>query len=99
MKREDALGILAENGPALCREFHAKSLSIFGSVARDEAADGSDVDVLVDYEEGHPKGLFAFFGLAIRLEELFGCEVDLAIRDSLRKEFRERILKEAVHAA
>ena len=90
---------LAESGPPLCQEFGVKSLSVFGSVARDEAAEGSDVDILVEYEDGNPSGLFAFITLMNRLEDLLGCKVDLVMSDALRKELREQILKEAIRAA
>jgi hypothetical protein len=98
MRRDDILSILSANRAKL-REFHVKSLAVFGSVARDEAADGSDVDILVEYEEGRPKGLFEFIGLMNFLEDLLGCKVDLVMRDALRKELRERVLKEAIRAA
>lgn len=76
-----------------------RSLSLFGSVARDEALDASDVDILVDFDEGHPTGLFEFIGVMNYLEDLLGCRVDLVMTDSLRKEFREQVLREAIRAA
>jgi hypothetical protein len=97
MTRQEVLNKLAENREKL-RDFSVKSLAIFGSVARDQAGDYSDVDVLVDFEEGKPIGLFAFIRLMLFLEDLLGCKVDLATRDSLRSELRERILQEAIRA-
>ena len=79
------------------RQFSVASLSIFGSVARGEATETSDSDILVEFNG--PVGLFAFIGLQQHLEELLGCKVDLVTPDALRQEMRERILKEAIRAA
>jgi predicted nucleotidyltransferase len=79
------------------RQFSVASLSIFGSVARGEATDASDIDLLVEFNG--PVGLFAFIRLQQHLEELLGCKVDLVTPDALRQEMRERILKEAIRAA
>lgn len=98
MKRDQALKVLAANRERL-KDFLVKSLAIFGSVARDEAAEASDIDVLVEFEEGKSVGLFEFIRLMHFLEEILGCKVDLATSDALRKEMREQILKEAIHAA
>jgi predicted nucleotidyltransferase len=98
MKRERVLKILSENRQAL-RDRSVKSLAIFGSVARDEATDASDVDLLVEFDPGHPKGLFEFIGVMNFLEDLLGCKVDLVMTDGIRKELREQVLREAIHAA
>jgi predicted nucleotidyltransferase len=98
MKRNEVLRILAENRGKLS-DFSVKSLAIFGSVARDEATDASDVDVLVEFEPDQPVGLFAFIRLMHHLQELLGCKVDLTTLDGLREDMREEVLKEAVRAA
>jgi hypothetical protein len=68
-------------------------------VARDEATDVSDVDLLVEFQDGAHVGLFGFVRLQRFLSEVLGCTVDLAMPDGLRKEFKDRILKEAIRAA
>ncbi|CAN5381437.1 nucleotidyltransferase family protein [soil metagenome] len=73
-------------------EFHIKSLSIFGSVARNEAKANSDVDILVDFEK--PLGLFKFIRLQKQLEALLNHKVDLVSRNALKPQLRERILSE-----
>ncbi len=78
-------------------ELGVASLSVFGSTARGEAGPGSDVDLLV--ELNRPMGLFGFFTIQERLEELLGCQVDLAEPEALKPRVRERVLKEAVRAA
>jgi uncharacterized protein len=98
MRRDDVLSILAENSAAYA-EFGVRSLSIFGSVARDEADDDSDVDILVDYEPEAPRGYFRLFALRERLEELLGVKVDLVTVGGLRRELRDQIMAEAIRAA
>jgi predicted nucleotidyltransferase len=97
MRRDEALRIIAEHADEL-REKHAvKTLSIFGSTARDEARPGSDVDVLVEFSR--PVGLFKFAGLQLYLEDVFGTSVDLAEPEGLHRRLRDRILSEAIRAA
>ena len=74
-----------------------RSLSIFGSVARDEAGPDSDIDLLVEFDR--PVGLFAFVRTQQYLEQILGSRVDLVTPDALRREFRETVLREAVRAA
>jgi len=98
MRRDDVLRILAANKGDYV-EFGVRSLSIFGSVAREEAGDNSDVDILVDYEPEVQLSYFRVFALRERLEELLGTEVDLVTMGGLRKELREDVLAEAIRAA
>jgi predicted nucleotidyltransferase len=74
-----------------------RSLDLFGSVARNEARADSDVDLLVEFER--PIGLFHFFRVQRRLEELLGARVDLVMRDAVKPQLRERIFAEAIRAA
>ena len=96
MKRDDAIRILASHKNDLAR-FKVKTLSIFGSVARDEAQTGSDIDLLVEFSE--PVGIFEFLDLKDFLEEILQIRVDLATQEALKKQLREQILKEAIRAA
>ena len=98
MRRERILTMLA-NSHDIKRRFSVKNLYLFGSIARGEGQESSDVDLLVEYEPGARVGMFQFVRLRRELSEMLRCEVDLATRDSLHKELREDILKEAVHAA
>jgi len=78
-------------------ELGVRSLDLFGSVARDEASADSDVDLLVEFDR--PIGLFHFFRVQRRLEELLGARVDLVMRDAVKPQLRERIFAEAIRAA
>ena len=74
-----------------------KSLALFGSVARGEACQDSDVDLLVEFSR--PVGLFHFMEVKEFLEEVLGRRVDLVTPDALKPQLREAILEEAVDAA
>jgi hypothetical protein len=79
------------------REFGVRSLSVFGSVARGDATERSDIDVLVEFDA--PVGFFDMARLKYHLEDLLGAPVDLVTAGGLRDSMRERILREAVRAA
>lgn len=69
----------------------ATGLYMFGSVARDEAAESSDVDLFVDYDANSKFSLLDLVGIKQFLEEKLETEVDLTTRDSLHPALRERI--------
>ncbi len=97
MKRADTLRILRANESALRRDYHVKSLALFGSVARDEARPDSDVDLLVEFDQ--PISLFDLVGTAQHIEKLLGLpedSVELVLRRAVIPELRERIFAEAV---
>jgi predicted nucleotidyltransferase len=93
--RDEVLTILRAEQPRLRSEFGVKSLALFGSVARAEASDSSDVDLLVEYER--PVSLFDHVGTALYLEEALGVsKVDLIIRDCVIDELKDQIYGEAI---
>ena len=67
---------------------------IFGSVARGEDADNSDIDLLVDFDSG--VGLVDLVGLGRELTELLGADVDVVPGDALKPGLRDRVLAEAI---
>ena len=84
-KREEILRIAARHG--------ARNIRIFGSVARGEAGENSDIDLLVELEQG--RSLLDQAGLMVELEELLGRKVDVVTEQGLYWLLRRRILKEA----
>lgn len=95
MKRDRAIEILSAHATELTA-LGVKSLALFGSVARDEAREDSDVDLLIEFEQGKlPKGL-AFFGFYEQLEDWLDATVDLANPDRLHPRMESRILAEAI---
>jgi uncharacterized protein len=97
MQREQVIRILSEQQAELAVRYGVKSLSLFGSVARDEAVPTSDVDLLVEFDR--PVGYFGLFALQDHLESLLGCKVDLGTPDSLKPRIRARVLGESVRVA
>ena len=85
-KREAILQLAAKHG--------ARNVRVFGSVARHEANEQSDVDFLVDMEPG--RSLLDMGGLLMDLRELRGREVDVVTEKGLYWLLRRRILKEAM---
>jgi predicted nucleotidyltransferase len=67
---------------------------VFGSVARGEDIATSDVDLLVDLDEG--VGLVALAGLRRELTELLGADVDVVPADTLKARIRDKVLAEAI---
>lgn len=96
MRRDEVLRVLKSHTAEL-QHFGVKSLRLFGSVARDEAADGSDVDILVGFEK--PPGFSSFMKLRIFLEDLLGAKVDLVTESGLRDRVRPYVEKEAIRVA
>ncbi len=95
MERETIIKLLKKQKRQL-KKFGVRSISVFGSVARNKIRKQSDVDLLVEFDK--QIGLFEFARLKIYLEELLGRKVDLVTQEALRKELRETILREAIHA-
>ena len=90
------LAILQDHTDELRSRFGAKSFAVFGSLAREEGMETSDVDILVAFER--PVDLFDFLELKECLEDLLGRPVDLVTYQALRPQLKARILQEAVYA-
>lgn len=95
MNRSRILKLLVEHKQLLAQRFGVVRLALFGSVARDAAKAGSDVDILVAFDG--PATSSRYFGVQFYLEDLLGCPVDLVTEKALRPELRPFIEKEAVH--
>lgn len=99
MRKDEAIQRLSACADELRRDFAVAHLDIFGSVARDEAGPDSDVDILVEFLPDARIGLFEFFRLKSRLEEIMGTDIDLATTSALKEQLKEQILREKVRAA
>ena len=97
MKRETVIAILAARQNELHSRFGVKSLLLFGSVARGEAAERSDVDLFVEFNR--PTGYFGLGELQEYLERLLDCSVDHGTPRSLKPRLRDRVLRECIHVA
>lgn len=95
MNLDSAMQLLSSHKAELQSRFGVRDLAVFGSVARNEARDDSDVDVLVDFNG--PPTFNGYFDLLFFLEGLFGRKVDLVTQDAVRPRLRPYIEKDAVH--
>jgi predicted nucleotidyltransferase len=77
-----------------CRKHHIRRLTLFGSVLREDFRPESDVDVVVEFEQGHVPGL-AFFSMERELSEILNHKVDLNTPQFLSPYFRDQVLAEA----
>jgi predicted nucleotidyltransferase len=92
--RDEILKILEENRNVI-RDYGVRRLGLFGSCARGECTEISDLDFVVEFEK---KSFDAYMDLKLFLEELFSCQVDLVISDTIKPRLRSLILGEAIHA-
>ncbi len=97
MRREETLQTLSAHKNELREQFGVRSLWIFGSAARDVATEASDVDVLVEFDR--PTGYLGLIALQQRLEDLFGCKVDVGTPNSLKPRIRAKVLQERIYVA
>jgi hypothetical protein len=95
---KEIIDLINKNRKVLA-EYHVQSLSLFGSVVREEDGPESDIDILVEFDPEVSVGLFNLVRLQKRLSGILGKPVDLATPDSLHKALKDQILKEAVRAA
>jgi predicted nucleotidyltransferase len=94
MNRTQALQLLNQHQAHLMQRYGVTALTLFGSTARDEARDDSDIDILVDFNG--PANSERYFGVLFYLEDLLGRPVDLVTEKALRPELRPYVEREAI---
>ena len=94
MTQKEIIEKLRQSSAYAERRYRTRIVGIFGSYARGEQAKDSDLDVLVEPEEGAT--LFDLGGLNTYLEETLDCPVDLVSRRSLREEIASSVLRDLV---
>ena len=87
--------ITPEKFSEFCHRNHIRKLSLFGSVLRDDFGPQSDIDVLVEFEQGHVPGFFGLFEMEDKLSEMLGHKVDLRTPQDLSRYFRDEVISEA----
>jgi len=85
-KREEILRV--------CAQYGAHNVRVFGSVARGETDEQSDIDLVVEFEPG--RSLLDHAGLWLELQKILGCKVDVVSERGIKPRIRERILREAI---
>jgi hypothetical protein len=91
------LDLLNKHRDEFMRRFGARYLALFGSAARDELREDSDIDVLVEFER--PATFGGYVGLADYLEQLLGRRVDLVSEKGLKPRARRYIEKDLIRVA
>lgn len=94
MKLEKIQEILSKCKSKLLKKYKAKELGIFGSYAKGRQKKGSDIDILVKFND--KASLFDFLALGNELEEKLKIKVDLVSDKALRAELKDNILREAI---
>lgn len=93
--RDEVVATLRTHRELFAR-FGVVSVSLFGSVVRDEAKPMSDVDLMVEFAPGQPGGLFRYVELKHALEGVLGRPVDLITKGNIRPRLKARILAECL---
>jgi predicted nucleotidyltransferase len=94
MKRNEAIERLRNNAEAI-KALGATSLYLFGSVARDDAKQASDVDLFIDYDPESRFNAFDLIGIKLMLEEKLRTPVDITTRDGLHPRLKSKIEQSA----
>jgi predicted nucleotidyltransferase len=97
MTRDIIIETLKAREPEL-RRLGVRHIALFGSAARGEATNVSDIDILVDLQPDAPSGMFEYVGLTQFIADLFPVPVDVANHARLKPRVRPNAEREAVHA-
>ena len=95
MNKSEVLRLLQTHKQILAERFGVTDLAVFGSFARDEATDESDLDILVTFNS--PATSRSYFGVQFYIEDLTGRAVDLVTDKALRPELRASVERDCVH--
>lgn len=94
--KKTATDKLKNHLPEIKTKFKVKEIGIFGSRIKGKDKKRSDIDILVEFEKGC-KTFDNYMDLKFYLEELYGCKVDLVLKDALKEELKPYILSEVVY--
>jgi len=96
MKTFDELRqVLSIQKQSLCENYQITEIGIFGSYARGEQTELSDIDILVEYETAPT--FIMLLELRDYLSQLFGLKVDIVTKNGLKPRIRDRVLAEAIY--
>jgi len=95
MKREDIISFIAAHKAKFEQEFGVKRIGLFGSYARGEVRDESDIDIVVEIEK---PDLVHLIGIKQVIEEALGNKVDIVrLRDTMNQALRSRIERDVIY--
>ncbi|WP_456433015.1 nucleotidyltransferase family protein [Nitratifractor sp.] len=97
MEKAEAIDYLKTHQNFYLEKYGVRFVGIFGSVARDEAKDDSDIDILYSIEEDRKLSLFNYLKLLSELEKAFGKKVDLVRDETVKSRLKRYIQRDLVH--
>ena len=93
----NAVSVLRKHEDTIKRKFNVSRIGVFGSFARGESKESSDVDVLIEFKAGF-KTFDNYMELKFYLEDIFSREVDLVTASALKPQLKDDILQEVIYA-
>ena len=93
----NAMALLKKNEHEIKKRFGVRKIGIFGSFARGEEREVTDIDVLVEFHDNY-ETFDNFMDLKFFLEDLFERRIDLVTIDALRPQLKDNILQEVIYA-
>ena len=97
LEKQDIIRYLDSRKDHFLKEYHVRKIALIGSFARNEQHPRSDIDILIDIEEGTPNIFEVKRSLKKELEKEFSRTVEIASERYLKPYYREEILHEAVY--
>ena len=95
--QKQILDFISENKTFLQQQFHISKIGLFGSFARKEQSTNSDIDLIIEFENGTEN----LFDLKIEIKDFFrkefNCKVDICREKYIKSRYKKRILKEAIY--
>jgi uncharacterized protein len=97
MKKEQIIAFLKTNKQYLRSKYHISKLGLIGSFARDEEHEGSDIDLLIEFEAGTSNIYDIKYDLREYLKSHFNKEIDLCREKYIKPQYKEYILKDIIY--
>jgi predicted nucleotidyltransferase len=94
--KEEVLKYIKENKERFYKEYGIKEIYLFGSVARGEDNENSDIDLMVEFDDSFPMNFKRLFGVKFEMEERFKRKVDLLEKGAIRPRLREYVLRDLI---
>ena len=96
-KLDEILEKLKSIKPEIEKRYQVTEIGVFGSYARNDQTDSSDIDILISFADDASIGLFAYCGMENWLSDVLGEKVDLVMKESLKPRIGQRILSEVIY--
>lgn len=97
MQKQDILNYLKSNKEYYHKHFGVQVIGLFGSFARDEANQSSDIDILYKIEKDRKLSLFKYLELTKQLEDFFHKKIDLVRDETLKPQIKNYIQKDIAY--